>query len=155
MLKSDFDQACNILELFIDANIHAVPFRVVDDAPSSYKSMRAFYHDHGYFGINGQASNKTIYSSALKNIQFRAIHDQMHYTHKLTFSFKDEKILSQLTAQKVRSWAWDNGFTAFQCSNVYKLVNAEIKGQIEFYEKNKQFIDDQSAYIMKYLGVKY
>lgn len=155
MLKSDFDQACNILELFIDSYVSRVAYKVVDNAPSSYKAMRIFKVKHGYFGIEGGASDKTIYSTPLKNIQFRAIHDYMHFTEELTFSFKDEKILSEFTAQKIRSWAWDNGFTAFQCSNVYKLVNAEIKGQIEYYEQHKQFINDQSAYIKQYLGVEY
>lgn len=153
MKRKDYEKALEILELYINKKAATIDYKISLKAPNSYKEMRKFKDENGYFLIYSGASDSTIFSSQEINIKFRAIHDKMHYENNLTFGFKDEKLLSELQASLVGLWAYNNGFTQFESFNVRDLVNAEIKGQIEYYEANGKFVENQKKYIENYLRV--
>jgi hypothetical protein len=76
----------------------------------------------------------------------------MHYTNNLTFSFKDERILSEITAKQFNVIGWRVfGMTIAECYDVSDIINAEMKGQIDYYELNKKYVADQKAFINDYL----
>lgn len=156
MKLKEFNKAVKLLEIWIEKQPYKVPYSVSDNAPNTYKAMVKSYEKNKIFFVNGESSDKTIYSNKRYNIMFRAIHDKMHYNNKLTFSFEDEKKLSKLTEVEFRDWAIECGYIDF-CpeivDHVCKIINAEIRGQIEYYEKNKDFVLDQKAYVMEYVGV--
>ena len=86
------------------------------------------------------------------NIKFRAIHDHMHRTLGLTFNFSDEKVLSVLTQAEFARIA---GLLGINYNDIYymvKVIGAEIGGQIEYYEKNKKYVEDQTEFIYNYLS---
>lgn len=153
MKRQDYEKALEILELYIESESKKVNYKTSLDAPSKYLEMRKFRDENGYFLIYSGASETTIFSSNEINIKFRAIHDAEHYNNKLNFSFNDEKLLSELQASKAALWAYGAGYTQFESYNVLKIVNAEIKGQIEYYEVNGKFLENQKEYIENYLKV--
>mgnify|MGYP000309156475 CR=1 FL=1 len=152
MNNHDLQDAIKALQLFCNVESLSVPYFTANEAPSTYKSMREYRDKHHMFCIFDGGSEDTIlpYRS---NIEFRAIHDKMHYDLKLTFTFKDEKKLSNITSLKVFKWLRQRGFTKKVAYNTFKLVNAEIKGQIEYYERKNKFLDNQTEYIKTWLGV--
>jgi hypothetical protein len=87
------------------------------------------------------------------NLKFRALHDFMHYFYDLKFTFTDEKILSDITANQFYLIGLDMGLTIRECLIVKAIINAEIKGQIEYYELNNNYVDNQTEFIDSYLKV--
>lgn len=150
----EFTKAINLLEKWIEQAQLQVPYYVCSDAPNTYKSMIESRNKHGMFFISNKASGKTIYSNKKYNIMFRAIHDKMHYDNGLSFSFKDEKKLSDLTEQKFLQWCLDNDKNLITASNSMKIIHCEIAGQISYYEKNKKFVEDQLTFALDFLNVK-
>ena len=151
MERKDFNKAIEILKAYIDAAIVNIDYKASADAPNSYKKMREFKDKNGYFLIYNGGDAGIL--GAEYNVKFRAVHDEMHYRLKLSFSFKHEKELSAITAREVALWAYDNGYTQFEAYNAYQVVGAEIKGQIEYFEKHGKYIEDQVKYIENYLNV--
>lgn len=154
MRLSDFNNAVSLLEQWIEHAQLAVPYYPSNDAaPNTYKDMRESYDKHKIFFINSEASDTTIYSHKKYNIMFRAIHDKMHYDYELSFKFEDEKTLSKITEQVFLQWCLDNNKCLDTAFNAMKVINAEIRGQIEFYEENNDFVVNQKEYVLDYLNV--
>lgn len=156
MKLKEFNQAIKLLEIWIEKESHKVPYSVCDNAPNTFNEMVRSYKANKIFFVNGEASDTTIYSHKRYNIMFRAIHDKMHYNTGLTFSFEDEKTLSDVTEIEFRDWAIECGYIDFcpkTVDNVCKIIEAEIKGQIEYYEKYKKYIDNQKEFVLQYLKV--
>lgn len=153
MKMLEYTNAVKLLESWIDVAIIGTKYKVVDNAPNTYRSMVRSRHAEGLFLINGDANETSIYSSNSYNIKFRALHDSMHFFEGLTFSFKDEKILSNKTEESFYVWAIMTGQDDTVIKNTCKVIHAEITGQIEYYEKNDKFLDDQLTYILDYLEV--
>ena len=78
----------------------------------------------------------------------------MHYDKGLSFSFQDEKILSALTVNEFRDVVYNRfNATHWEMVIVGEIINAEIRGQIEYYELNKSYVEDQKQFINDYLEV--
>ena len=146
-----FQSALEAAKHIIDHNIDMVSYVVSSDAPETYHEMVEFYESTGYFCIY-DGGGESIWGSDY-NVKFRAIHDAMHYHTGLTFSLKDEKVLSEYSAIEFMNQARKLGYSTEVSQAVYELINAEIKGQIEYYESNGDFLLDQVTYIKRYLQV--
>lgn len=138
-----------------------IDFEVCPDAPNTYKAMRESYEKTlrdsyrgvGYFRVYGGGDHGVLGREA--NIQFRALHDAMHYKHNLSFKFEDEKKLSDITKKEFMLYAYRNmGLTAWETYCIGEVINAEIRGQIEYYEKHGQYVSDQTKFILEYLGIE-
>jgi hypothetical protein len=141
-----------ILSGFIDVESQKIDYRESETAPSTYKAMRETRDRLGYFVIYNGASLTSIFSPEI-NVKFRAVHDSFHYFFELGFTFNEEKHLSELQALDFYFTALRAGYSELIADSIYKIVNAEIRGQIEYYEKNKKFIKNQREYILNYLNV--
>lgn len=153
MKRQDLLKAYSNIELIIDNLIkrYDIQYLEANDAPSTFKSMSAHYIEHGVFKVFNGGDHG--YLGKEYNIKFRALHDFMHYYNGLTFSFKDEKELSRLTVKLFNKVGISIGLSYMDCYHISKVIDAEIRGQIEYYEQNKTYVPNQSEFISKYLKV--
>ena len=153
--KYDLEQGYHLIKRIIDNLMkkNNVSYGSSANATNKYKEMRKFRDENGYFEVFNGGDHG--YLGKYYNIKFRALHDSMHYSRGLTFSFEDEKELSDISAKLFSSIAY-NEFNAnhWECYLVYKIMTAEIRGQIEHYELNKNYVNDQKEFINTYLNVR-
>ena len=152
--KNDIRQGYTNLKRIIDfyINKHKISYASGEKAPSTYKDMVRHFNNTGVFNVYSGGDHG--YLGQEYNIRFRAVHDYMHYTYNLTFNFEDEKKLSDLTAGVFRKIAWnDLNMTYWECYVISCIIEAEIRGQIEYYELNKKYVDNQAEFIDTYLKV--
>jgi len=152
MKKQDITTGYNNIKKIIDYLIdcHKITFESSQDAPSTYNEMVAYYNKNGKFLVynGGDTAN---YLGHEYNLKFRALHDFMHYFNNLKFTFTDEKILSDITANQFYLIGLDMGLDIRNCLIIKAIINAEIKGQIEYYELNKTYVPNQTEFIDNYL----
>lgn len=153
MTRYEYRKALLALENYINHGALGVRYMTSLNAPNTYKKMISHRNEHGHFLVFSGKSDTTIFSSQELNIKFRALHDKMHYDLGLTFSFKDEKKLSTLTGLSVFNWLKKQGYSLEIAYHALKIVNAEIAGQIEYYERRGKFLENQREYIETYLQV--
>lgn len=152
--KYDLEQGYLLIKKIIDilVNQNSINYGSSDKAPNTYKAMREFRDDNGYFLVYNGGDHG--YLGKYYNIKFRAVHDSMHYSRGLTFSFEDEKELSDISATLFSSIALNElKSTYYEMYLVYNIIQAEIKGQIEYYELNNKYVTNQSKFIEEYLNV--
>ena len=154
MKLNQYNEALKALEHVITVQAKKVPYKTSLDAPSTYKAMKEFYLANGYFLIYSGASESTIFSSPEVNVMFRAWHDAGHFLHGLSFKFDDEKRLGVIQAREAYWTALTLGYDLSIARRVKSIVRAEIVGQIEYFEHHKDYVKDQKAYTLKYLGVE-
>ena len=150
----DIEQGYFLIKNIIDYVIKRdnVKFSTSKNAPNNYKEMVSYFETNKEFlifdgGDHGHLGEKY-------NVRFRALHDKMHYDKKLSFSFQDEKILSDITVNMFRKLAYNKFYaTHWEMAIVGEIINAEIRGQIEYYELNKSYVEDQKQFINDYLEV--
>ena len=148
-IEDGYENIKRIIDFLIGLN--DIKYVASLDAPSNFDAMVDHYKEHGIFHVYSGGDND-IYLGLNYNIKFRALHDFMHYTNNLTFSFKDERILSEITAKQFNVIGWRVfGMTIAECYDVSDIINAEMKGQIDYYELNKKYVADQKAFINDYL----
>lgn len=153
MRKIDYLIGLEALESFIEQQSYAIPYCGMNKAPSTYKALCESYEKNKIFFVSNESSETSIYSSNQINTAFRAVHDSMHYLHGLTFKFKDEKKLSDITALIVFKWCKAQGYPGNVAYSAFKIVQAEIKGQIEYYERYDKFVVNQADYVKTWLNV--
>lgn len=149
-IATGYSNIKKIIDYLIDC--HSITFESSQDAPSTYDEMVAYYNKNGKFLVynGGDTAN---YLGHEYNLKFRALHDFMHYFYRLKFTFKDEKILSDITANQFYFVGGKLGMNIRECLIIKAIINAEIKGQIEYYELNKTYVLNQTEFIEKYLKV--
>lgn len=135
------DQIKNF-EMIIDRQLKEfnVKYMVVENAPNNFTDMVNFREKHGYFGIYGGGSDFTIFSSPEYNFKFRALHDMIHFTLGLTFSFKDELKLSEIHANTMPT------------KILQDILNIEVGGQIKYYMENKRYVVNQKVFMLTELN---
>lgn len=139
-----------IIDLLIDRN--EIKYQPSSDAPNNFNLVKKHFDNYGYFEVFNGGDHGFL--GQKYNIRFRALHDYMHVKNNLTFSFVDEKQLSLLTQAKFSHIAWHElNKTAWECYVIRRILGAEIRGQIEYYELNKKYVDDQKDFILTYLKV--
>lgn len=149
-LLNGYENIKVIIDYYIKVN--NVKFISSEIAPNTFKGMKQYYNDFGQFLVYSGGDHGFLGQEY--NIKFRALHDYMHLNHNLTFKFEDEKKLSDITKIEFSSIAWNElNFTAWECYVIREIINAEIKGQIEFYEVTKNYVSDQAKFIENYLQV--
>lgn len=157
---TDINKAYNNIKVIIDGmiNLNKIYFDVCPDAPNTYKAMRKAYEDSiklngkGFFTVYGGGDHGLLGREA--NIKFRALHDAMHYKHNLSFKFEDEKRLSDITKKEFILYSYRIlGLTQWEAYCIGEVISAEIRGQIEFYEKHGKYVEDQTEFIYNYFEV--
>lgn len=153
MKRKELIQAYKNIELVIDSLItrYGIQYVSSSDAPNTFRSMVDYYIEHGVFKVFDGGDHG--YLGKEYNIKFRALHDFMHYYNGISFSFKDEKKLSDITVKLFMQTARELKISFTECFFIGEVIDAEISGQIEYYEKNKEYVTNQSNFIDTYLKV--
>ena len=149
-ILNGYDNIKKIIDFLLTQ--HDVQFETSENAPSKYKDMVEYYKKNGKFLIfnGGDTANYLGHEYTLK---FRALHEFMHYFYELKFTFKDEKTLSDITAHQFYLVGLDMNLSIKECLIIKAIMNAEIKGQIEYYELNKNYVENQIEFIDNYLQI--
>ena len=151
--KTEVQAAYRIIKAVIDIELNKrhIKYKASSSAPQSYKKMRDCFDALGYFLVYDGGDHGMMGKEY--NIKFRALHDAMHYAYGISFKFGDEKRLSTITANLFAKAAFNN----YACSRreivlIRSIIDAEIRGQIEHFEFNKCYVEDQSSFILSYLN---
>lgn len=100
------------------------------------------YRDTGKIHIWTGESEGTIFGDAKINHYFRAWHDYTHITHELGYDFAGESIVGSIQASELPiEWVFER-----------ELINIEILGQNQYYNRHKEFLKDQRQFSIDYLN---
>lgn len=150
----DLERAYDLIRQCIDYCIERDKIKFISSelAPNTYKGMRQYRDDFGQFLVYSGGDHGMLGEEY--NIKFRALHDAMHYENELSFSFKDERVLSEMTSREFFNIAYNLlGATIWESRVVYSVIEAEIKGQIDYYEKYRSYVPNQTEYILTYFNL--
>lgn len=148
-LLTAYENIQTITDFLLD--FYKVKFETSLIAPNNYKEMVSHYRLNDYFLVYSGGDHG--YLGYEYNTKFRALHDFMHQLHGLTFKFEDEKKLSDITADQFFKIGKLMGLKLGECIDIADIITAEIKGQIEYYQKHNKYVTDQKQFINDYLGV--
>lgn len=150
MTKTELELGYNLLKGAIRdyIDMYQVSYKVTDNAPSTYNDMVESREALGYFVVYNGGDHGHL--GWVFNAMFRAVHDHGHFTEKLTFKFNDERQLGKLQAVQLATMPC---VPKKYRELVRSIVLAEINGQIDYYEQNKEYVKDQTEFINNYMGV--
>ena len=149
-LLTGYENIKKIIDVLVER--YDVKYQTSCDASQNFEVVKKHYNNYGYFEVFNGGDHGHF--GQHYNIKFRALHDYMHVTNNLSFSFKDEKELSDITVFLFSNIAWNElNKTAWESYIVRQIIGAEIRGQIEYYELNKKYVADQKEFINEYLKV--
>lgn len=150
----DITKAYDLMKEIIDHKLVANNIKYISSelAPNDYKGMRQYRDDFGQYLVFNGGDHGFLGQDF--NIKFRALHDHMHYTNNLSFKFEDEKELSRLTQWEFMQYAYNKlNVTQWDTWVLGQVIKAEIQGQIEYYEKNREYVTCQKTHVLEYLNV--
>lgn len=139
LVTFDFKAEILKLETIILEQTKNIYYAVSNNAPNTYDSMVNFYERNGMFLVSYENCNNTIWTHRDMNIRFRAMHDAMHYLHKLKFTYTDELILGAITADMMPT------------EKLADLMRIEICEQIKHYKNTKTYVDNQREFTIDML----
>lgn len=130
--------------------LHPDGYDLSANAPETLEGVTKYYQQHGRFCIFNGASEKTIFGCNKTNYDFRAWHDYHHLQMQAPFTLEGEIQVMEAQQRDIINLCGDASlpFTQqpervkFWC----KLLDIEVKGQVEFYLKNGYFIEDQMQF---------
>jgi len=137
----------NVAVLHITARVLPCGFDISPNAPQNFDSLVAHFDKTGRVLVWNGASDRTIFADAEANFAFRAWHDSKHILGGHPFTREGE--LAALDMQKADVRAIYDGATA---DSFCALLDAEIRGQFDFKEKNGGFPENQAAFARAYLA---
>jgi hypothetical protein len=122
-------------------------YDVSENAPRTLKALKDEYRSRGRITVYSGGSDKTIFDDAGVNQDFRAWHDWCHLRLDADFSPRGEAMACDLQAAhiRVRYGAGETG------RELVKLLEAEVIGQSLYYQKYKEYVDDQRAFAIAYM----
>jgi hypothetical protein len=114
------------------------------DAPESYSELRRRYALMTAIPIAKYGCENSLYDvfgdGPEDNMKFRAVHDWIHITNNLDFSTKAEI----LVAEHHVAFAMKIGLSDL----AIQLLEIDTVGQILYYDKHKEFVNNQSNFVM-------
>ena len=148
VLESDFNQAVEDIKLFLldmalKARQRGWSFTTTDNAPESYSALKAVSVDK-CIHIPDYGSDTSIYGKEI-NTLFRFYHDVTHLENGWSFSEASET----LTAKKHEADAIEFGLSPL----ALEILWADTFGQVAYYFKRKQFVNNQLDFVYMCLQV--
>ena len=127
---------------------HYVPHYIVsDDAPSTFRQLKAHLDAGKTLVVAKEGSDHTIFADPAVNCAFRAWHDWTHWNGNYDFSLYGESATCCLQLDHLYSF---KGVTP-ETYRWSRLLIAEIIGQRQYYEKYQAYIRDQRAFVRTYV----
>ena len=148
VLQSDFDLAIGELKLFLQtmafrAQQRGWSFHATSAAPESYKDLKAMSKDK-CIPIADYGSDSSIYGKEI-NTLFRFYHDVTHLENDWSFNQESET----LTAEKHRQDGIEYGLSSL----ALQILWADTFGQVQYYFRNKRFVNNQLDFVWMCLQV--
>ena len=153
MHKLQLHRGYNILKAVIDTYIKTnnIKFNSSENASSDFQIIKEDYIKTGMLTVYNGGDHGHLGKEY--NIKFRAVHDFMHIKYNLSFKFNDERILSDKTILDFRSIASQLGYRLEERRILGKIINAEIRGQIDYFAEHRSYVEDQKEFINNILKV--
>jgi hypothetical protein len=118
-------------------------------APNSYKDLLQYEsvvkYNRGSLPVFDGNCENTIYQNPSDNHTFRAWHDCIHITEKLSFKPIDEKKVGQIQCQQLKAIGAP--------VHVINAVYFDVIGQIEYYSCHGDFVKDQKQFVQDCLNL--
>jgi hypothetical protein len=148
-IESSYEVIKQIIDVLL--NRFSVSYRADSDCGTmTYEAMLGAYLSHGIFVVYSGGDHGFLGEEY--NIKFRALHDYLHYATRLSFSFAHERQLSRITGALFSNEVGKlRGNRSTVRKTVQRIIEAEIGGQIDYYEKHRQYVKDQKQFIIDYL----
>jgi hypothetical protein len=147
-MSEPLDRALNCAILHIAGKLCPTGYDVSPDAPATYKALRAHLDAGKRMVVFDGGSDGTIYADNEVNYAMRAWHDWCHYRCGNDFSVEGETANCRVQQAQLVELYGDCETTRRWC----RILEAEIIGQRLYYEKHKQYVTDQRAFVLAYLA---
>lgn len=149
VLERDFNSAVKEIEFLIklkaqEKRAYGWSFYLSNEAPETYKELLE-YADSMVIPINCNGSSSSIYSKPHINTLFRFWHDVIHIEEGLGFTLMDEGKVADIHIEEGREFGLS--------SLALQILEADTKGQVEYYYKHNKFVDNQKAFVQSCLRI--
>jgi hypothetical protein len=114
-------------------------FKKCDDAPETFKDLKARALPSKIIPVATQGCGQTIYEIADTNILFRFWHDVTHLNLDCGFNLAGESAVTSTHLDAGRAW----GLSPL----AMRVLEADTIGQVLYYEKHKCFVINQRAWL--------
>jgi len=115
-------------------------YLVADSAPSTFQELNA--SKTATLTVWTGASQGTVWGLESSNWHFRAWHDSIHLRHQFDFSKSGELKATEVQCVEASRLVGDS---------FASIIEAEVKGQVEHFEKFGRFPENQLEFILEYL----
>lgn len=115
-----------------------ISFTVSENAPNSFKELKATCPDARKLVIFKGGSETCVYPTIEDNYIFRAIHDYHHITLNANFSMLGEFKTIRAHYLKLKAYK--------ASKNALKLFLIDTRAQVEFYYKTGKFVENQKSF---------
>ena len=136
------------LKLTLDEYIkrNELTYEVSENAPSSYKELIKQVGGSRHYVVYNGGDHGLLGGDY--NVKFRCVHDHGHVVKQLGFERESEIVLGYIQASSLSTLAYELTHDYTLASIVYKIVIVEIVEQIKYYYENRQYINDQAAFVL-------
>lgn len=117
-----------------------------------FEAMKLDYERTGYIRVNVEHSTGTIFGSQTVNWLFRAWHDYCHLVVNAPFDAEGERRAAMEQIRQV--WAHP-GLSDAEKTLYSSIIDIEVNGQVEYYQKYNDFPSDQYQFFMTEWARKY
>lgn len=136
---------------FNRAIIHlAPPFEARASAPDGFAELCELMSSVGRMIVWSGGSAETIYRDPRVNHAFRAWHDTVHWQGKLPFTPEGEAEVCRRQILELFRKFGDNPETRRWAA----LLDAEINGQVEYWQRHGEFPEDQVKFDLEFMQQK-
>lgn len=115
------------------------------------KAITDYYNSNRRLMVWTGGSDNTIFSTPEFNWMFRAWHDHHHVKHQHEFTTKGERLVCDEQIKDVLRYVENLELQEF----MIMILNAEINGQVEEFNKTGGFVDDQKQFTVEYIQKTY
>lgn len=134
-----------VRERYVQARLLAEPR---ENAPQDYAtlalSVRMDAAGRTVIPVWSGASEHTIWRTKRENYVFRAWHDHEHLRTGIGFSHAEESSLADIALRSAR--------LAGVSPAALRILNAELRGQVEHHAEHGVFPENQRAFVIDYLN---
>lgn len=149
------DMGFNIATMTIARRLMPMGWDSGHDAPKTFEELHKHFNRTNRIKVYDGACENTIFDCAEHNMAFRAWHDYHHLRLNAPFTLQGE--LEVMRAQQndlIRLYGTPGAPMNAQPERVKRwcdIIEAEVKGQVEFYQEHGYFVRNQMQFVRKYL----
>ncbi len=123
-------------------------FDVSDKAPETYEELVAHLDAGRRMLVYSGGSQRTIYGDPEVNFAFRAWHDWCHWRGRYDFSYEGERAACTMQGDHLVALYGESS----QTRRWLRILEAEIIGQRDYFDRHGIFPEDQRAFAENYLA---